>query len=193
MITLVHEAEGYVFGLFCDNLSVNQKTYSLFCQAFGSLGICSVNHPIPNPKFTVMYVLYDPPQLFKNIRNNWVTEKTQTLIFFDLDTEEEVAAKWKDLIELYNDEQSSDLKIAKLDFKTRYPNNFEKQKVQLVCNVFNERTCVALEKKESMEGTAKFVKYVTRMWNIINIRSTGSGFRLNEPDRMRSIISMIQG
>ena len=33
-----------------------------------------------------------------------------------------------------------------------------------------------------MEGTAKFVKYVTRMWNIINIRSTGSGFRLNDPD-----------
>ena len=90
--------------------------------------------------------MYDPPHLFKNIRNNWVTEKTQTLIFFDLDTDEEVAAKWKDLVELYNDEQSSDLKITKLDFKTFYPNNFEKQKVQLVCNVFNERTCVTLEK-----------------------------------------------
>ena len=35
-----------------------------------------------------------------------------------------------------------------------------------------------------MEGTAKFLKYVTRMWNIINIRSTGIGFSLNDPDRM---------
>ena len=86
----------------------------------------------------MMFTLYDPPHLFKNTRNNWFTEKMQTLVFFDLDTNEELVAKWSDLIKIYKDEQISDLKNTKLDFKTLHPSNFEKQKVYLVCNAFNE-------------------------------------------------------
>ena len=36
--------------------------------------------------------------------------------------------------------------------KTIYPNNFEKQKVSLVFNVFNEKTVAVLDKEEGMEG-----------------------------------------
>ena len=65
---------------------------------------------------------------------------------------------------------------------TLYPNNFEKQKVSLACNVFNEKTVVAL-KLRKMDDTATFVEHVTKMWNIINVRSTSSGFHLNDNDR----------
>ena len=40
-----------------------------------------------------------------------------------------------------------------------------------------------LNGKPGMEGTLKFVRYVTRIWNILNIRSCYSGSRLNDPDR----------
>ena len=36
-----------------------------------------------------------------------------------------------------------------------------------------------------MEGTAKFVNYVTRMWNILNTKSCDIAVRLNDPDRQK--------
>ena len=182
LINLIHREGGYVYGLMSDNLSVNQNAFRLFHQTFNSLSISSIAHPVPNNRFKIMYTLYDPVHLFKNIRNNWITEKTQTLTFFDINTNEEVVARWKDLIDVYKSEEKSILKLTKLDHRTLFPNNFEKQKVSLVCNVFNEKTCVVLEQK-GMKDTANFVRNVTRMWHILNIKSTSTGIRLNDTDR----------
>ena len=88
LINLIHEVGGFVFGLMSDNLSVNQKEFSMFHQNFQTLSLSSIQHPIPNSQFEMLYTLYDPVHLFKNIRNNWITEKTQT-------TNEEVLAYWK--------------------------------------------------------------------------------------------------
>ena len=183
VIKFVHDAGGYVFGIMSDNLSVNQKTFKMFQDTFKRIGVCSVTHPFPNSKFAVLFTLYDPTHLFKNIRNNWITEKSQTLEFIDPETNETCTAKWKHLIEIYNSDLESDLKATKLDYKTLHPNNFEKQKVHLACNVFNEKTCAVLDGKTGMEGTSKFIKLVTRMWNILNIRSCDIAARLNDPDR----------
>ena len=54
--------------------------------------------------------------------------------------------------------------------------------MQLVCDVFNEKTVVALEQR-NLVGTAIFVNMVNKMWNIINIKSPHAGFRTNDPDR----------
>ena len=62
-------------------------------------------------------------------------------------------AKWKDLVKIYESEIENDLYLTKLDYTTLHPNNFEKQKVQLVVNVFNEKTVAALEGKPEMDGT----------------------------------------
>ena len=119
------------------------------------------------------------------MRNNWVSENTQTLEFIDPETNETCTAKWKDLIEIYESELESYLKATKFDYTTLHPNNFEKQTVQLVDNIFNDKTCAALDGKPGMEGTAKFVKYVTRIWNILNIKSCDIAVRLNDPVRKR--------
>ena len=66
-----------------------------------------------------------------------------------------------------------------------YPNNFEKQKVSLVFNVFNEKTVAVLDKKEGMERIYAFIKQVNRMWYIINIRLVKSEIHLNDPDRKK--------
>ena len=64
----------------------------------------------------------------KNIRNNWCTEKTKSLSFKDPDSGRIVNAKWKDLVSIYKEEQENSIKRTKLDYKTLYPNNYEKQK-----------------------------------------------------------------
>ena len=118
----------------------------------------------------MLYLMCDPVHLFKNIRNNWVSEKTQILKFREPGTHREVTATWKDLISVYKEESNNMLKLTKLDHQTLWPNNFEKQKVHLVCNVFNEKTCAVLQQKKYGD-TSIFINCVTRMWNILNIKS----------------------
>ena len=167
-----------------DNLSVNVKVFRLFHKDFESKDIASIAHPFPNSKFDKLITIYDPPHLLKNIRNNWMTEKTQTLVFIDPDTKEEVTAKWQDLVDIYNEEQESILRETKLDYKTLYPNSFEKQKVNLAVNVFNQKTVVALRRRGKL-GTASFVAHVTKMWEILNIKSPREARKLNDPNRKK--------
>ena len=166
LISLVHDAGGRVFSIMSDNLSVNQKTFRMFHEAFQSLGISSVVHPFPNSKFEVLFTLYDPTtHLFKNIRNNWMTEEMQKLKFRQPETNGMFTAKWKDFVKIYKAELESNLKQTKLDYSTLHPNNFKKQKVRLVFNVFNEKIVVVLDGKEGMEGTHRFeiyIKFYTR-------------------------------
>ena len=186
LINSIHGADGYVFTLMSDNLRVNQKCFKFFHQNFTSFNIFSVAHPVPNDKFLALFIFYNPTHLFKNIRNNWVTEKTQTLNFCCPDTGINVSPKWKDLITIYKTTSDEGGPYnTKLDYQTLFPNNFEKQKVHLVVNLFNDKTCVALSQRE-MKDTHIFVKNVTKLWIIMNIKSFDAGYNLN--DRRRDAI-----
>ena len=84
---------GLVFALMSDNLSVNQKTYTMFHEEYESLKVSSIVHPVENSKFKQIFTLFDPTHFFKNIRNNWCTEKTQSLEFRNPETGEMCSAK----------------------------------------------------------------------------------------------------
>ena len=185
LINSIHEAGGYVFALMSDNLKLNQKCFKMFHKSFPSLNIFSVSHPFLNIKFSALFLIYDPTHLFKNIRNNWVTEKTQTLDFSCPDTGVEVSAKWKDLITIYKNDNEGGLTTSKLDYQTLHLNNFENQKVHLVVNVFNEKTCVILSQRK-MNDTHVFVEKVMKMWHIMNIKVSNAASNLN--DRNRDVI-----
>ena len=62
------------------------------------MGIYAVPHPMKNG--SKLYLIYDPVHLLKNIRNNWVTEKSQTLKFFDFESSTYIYAKWKDIVDI---------------------------------------------------------------------------------------------
>ena len=113
-----------------------------------------------------------------------MTESSQTLIFIDPDSKEEVIADWNDLVEIYKEEQEGLLRQTKLDYATLYPNSFEKQKVSLAVNVFNYKTVVALRKR-GKSGTASFVAHVTKMWEILNVKSPREAKKLNDPNRAK--------
>ena len=57
--------------------------------------------------FSSLFLLYDPTHLFKN---NWVTEKIQSLRFRDPVTQLSLVAKWGDLIDIHNEELLFDIK-----------------------------------------------------------------------------------
>ena len=83
LTNIVHHCGGVVFLSMTDNLSFNQKTFRLFHKEFVSNGITSIEHPIANCFFEEFFLIYDSVHLMKNVRNNWVTEKTKTLEFND--------------------------------------------------------------------------------------------------------------
>ena len=161
LIKIIHDAGGFVFLVMTDNLSVNQKLFKLLQQKYHKESLSAICHPISNIYFKYMNLCYDPPHMLKNIRNNWTTEKTQTLEFKDPDSEKVVRAKWSDLKIIYKEESESSVKCTKLDYATMYPNNYEKQKVSLALNIFNEKTVAALKLKH-LDETALFVEKVLK-------------------------------
>ena len=158
-MNVIHEVGGYVFLIMTANLSVNQKMFKVYHKENPSTAIYSIRHPIQNPIFDTLFTLYDMPHCFKNIRNNWVTEPSQTLEFVEPITQKVHQAKWKDLVQIYHDECNSIMKETKLSYAALYPTNFERQKVQLAFDIFNEKTVAALEKRNLVDTAIFLLKW----------------------------------
>ena len=146
--------------------------FFLFHKNYGKKCIYSINHPIPNDELTELFLFYDPVHLLKSIRNNWCTEKTQQT---DVD-------KWNDIISIYKKEAEGLLKETNPSFAAPYPTNFEKQKVSLALQIFDEKTVTALEIQGSKE-TARFVQLVLRVWKCLIVKSPDTGFRQFDDDK----------
>lgn len=56
-----------------------------------------------------------------------------------------------------------------LNYKTLFPTSFERQKVCLVTNIFNNTTISALE-KHNLLGTAYFVRIIYTWWSAVNVK-----------------------
>ena len=93
VIKLVHDVGGRVFCITSDILTVNRNNCKMLHETFKSESDSSFVHPFLNSKFSSLFTLYDPTQLFKNLRNNWITEKIQTLEFLDPEINEVFTAK----------------------------------------------------------------------------------------------------
>ena len=106
VINLIHKHGGYSFLLLSDNLRTNQACFTMYQQTFGSNDVYSCNHPVSNDQFSVLFLLYGPPNLLKNIRNNWHTEKMQKLVFENPEDGITVTAKWSDLVQIYKSEST---------------------------------------------------------------------------------------
>ncbi|GFS20497.1 transposable element P transposase [Elysia marginata] len=83
-----------------------------------------------------IFFIYDRVHVVKNIRNNWITEKTKTLTCPLMGAPGGTVAKWTDLEALFQCEEASLVKLSKLTRSTLFPSSSEKQKVSLALNVF---------------------------------------------------------
>ena len=183
VLRIVHDCGGYVFLLMSDNLSVNQKVFKLLHAKYQSTNLFSINHPVTNSKFSNLYTCFDPIHAFKNLRNNWITEKTQQLSFPNPVDGTRSIAKWSDVVNLYNYDSASILRMTKLTPRALWPGSFDKQKVSLAMHVFDEKVVAAFKSKMPTAETVEFVMEVNRMMKILNVRSPSASLHLNDPDR----------
>ena len=180
IIRQVEEAGVVVRGIMSDNLSVNGKLHKKLIDNFESASSFKIPHPNNQTRF--LYLLFDSVHLLKSIRNNWITEKTQTLKFVPPGQTEEMSAKWSDIKELHNLELTATIRRTAITEKAVYPTSFEKQNVGLVTQIFNDKTVAALAQDDKQE-TASFIFNILRMWKILNNKSLTAYLHMNDNDR----------
>ena len=115
LITIIHEVGAYVFLVMTDNLHGNISCFKMYHEKYGSMSEFPVSNPVPNEVFRVLYTLFDPIHLFKNLKNNWLTEKVQKLKFYVPESDKTVEASWSNIVHVYNSEKTSLMKELKLD------------------------------------------------------------------------------
>jgi len=182
VIVTLENCGATVIGLITDNNRVNQA-------CFGKFSALNADTPwvvkSPGGNTTPFFLIYDPVHLLKNIRNNWITEKTKTLSFC-LNNETHFAC-WRDLEDLQRQESSSIVKMSRLSAASVNPSNLEKQKVSLALNVFCDQTAAALKTSEhstsAWVSTADFIQIVSKLWKLLNCKSAFQASRFNDPDR----------
>lgn len=173
VIATVKHSGGQPVSVICDNCPVNQRVY----KDLGGPGLVQV----PNDTLQ-MYLVHDYVHIFKNIRNNWITEPQQELSF-ELDGTEYKAC-WKDICHLYEIDSKTPLRMTKLTHTAVFPKVLQRQSVPLVCNVFDDKTVAAFEavkdKLEFQPGTVKFVTLITTWFQLMNVKDRYSYIKLRD-------------
>lgn len=174
VLNLVREKEGSVISFISDNCSVNVKTYS------------DMNGPgqIELDGSTV-YLTHDYDHIYKNIRNNWITEPNKELSFIMNGTE--YKASWSDVVKIYEEDQKDILRLTKLTYSAVYPKPLQRQNTQLVCQVFHEKTYAAMRTLQSKlkidEGTILWIQLVTNWYKMMSVKSKYQSSRMNDQFR----------
>lgn len=140
-----------------------------------------------------------PIHLLKSFRNNWVTEKSQTLKFQFDDVKYE--GKWSDVCKVFRREENNMVRRTKLSHQSCYPTNLDMQKVQLFVDVFNEKTVAALH-QDGFIDTASLVEKIMILFHILNVKDPKSHLKLRddtrkpirnvEDDQLKYLLSMAQ-
>ncbi len=172
--TAVEKAGGIVIGSITDNHKVNQNYCRLFTRNDKKAPHKAV-HPLD--KNRTWFLLFDTVHLLKCIRNNWISEKTQTLT---LDGQK--VGVFEDVRQLYLSEKDSILKTSPLTYASVFPSKLQLQNVQHVLKVFNEKVVAALRLMKK-DGTADFIQQILTWWNIVNVSSKGQDQRMRDPNR----------
>lgn len=189
----MHMSDLKTLCILSDNNRINRVMFNILTESSDSKYYFYMES---NP--LKIFMQYDTVHVFKNIRNNWLNLKNQSKIFNipfweGLDKPLEITdsinerhdnnieATFSDLRTLYDKENGMLVRSAPhLKHASLYPDNFERQKVNLVVDVFNEITVAALS-KSGYKGTAYFVKVILMWWWIVNIKRPITYILQNNP------------
>ncbi|XP_012554577.2 uncharacterized protein LOC105843575 isoform X1 [Hydra vulgaris] len=154
--------------------TTNQSVYQNFVvnKSFSWQGVIEKEKPV--------IMLHDPVHLFKSIRNNWFTEKTQTISLKI--NNQPLSGDWSHIVQLYNRQKTCVAKTTKLSRKSVYPSLIDRQNVANMVAVFNEKTVAAL-RLVNFENTACFLAPIVSLWNMLNVKRKGCDVLLNDINR----------
>lgn len=123
-------------------------------------------------RWTTRFLVYDFIHIFKNIRNNCITEKLKELSF-TVNNKEYVAC-WDDVTQLHNEVKQNSIRLTKLSYCCVHPKPLQRQSVQLVCRVFNDKTHAAFKVLQGriifQEGTPIFIYLITQWFKMMNVK-----------------------
>ena len=97
------DAGAKIITIICDGNSVNQFFFQKI-RYYKSVAY----------KKQLVFLLLDFVHLLKNMRNNWITEATQELEFYDHD--KKLVAKWSNIKKLYYYESKELVKMSRVTF-----------------------------------------------------------------------------
>ncbi len=176
VVDVIHECGGTVRALICDNHFVNKQLYQSMAPDSSKPYIGrTTNH-------TGIHLLYDSTHLMKNVRNNWLNEMCQHLEVKDPSSDQVWNGKFSDIRAVWAAECDETVRSTKLTYTACYPSTIERQNVQHVAAVFNEKTVASLTLAGKKE-TANVVHFFHRLWKILNVKNVTSHITLNDPDR----------
>ena len=172
LLDAIKNAGGKVVATIYDGNRVNQAFFKMFDTV--------------SPWGTTddMFLLFDYVHLFKCIRNNWITEKTQELEF--VYEGEMKTAKWSDTKALYNLEKTQLIKCSKLTEVAVNPKPVERQRVSPCLQVFCDNTLSSLKSHpelQNKDGTVIFLSKIIEFWKIVDVHGPYRDVRLRDADR----------
>lgn len=184
ILQALHELGVTPLSIIADNNQVNKSLFSHFKPH--PFGYRSVFNPVASDSCIPLFLLYDTVHIFKNIRNNWLNHENAILNYPNFDNKDDIKnADFNPLRNIYNKEKYSLLKYEyKLSHKALYPSTIERQKVSLVCKIFNYENIHSLKEigGNETEDTAMFLSIILKWWNIVNVKSLYKDIRLKNDD-----------
>lgn len=179
---LIEKCGGKIICVVADNHRVNQRAFALLANDQNEPWLAQS----PACPSRALFLLSDPVHLMKNVRNSWITEKSERLVFHALDSAEPQMAHWSAVRHLYEAERCELFRQSHLTSAAVSPNPIQRQSVPLVLKVFCDETAAALRLRGE-NSTAAFVEIFVKFWKLMNVRAPSLDQRYN--DKYRSVIS----
>jgi len=175
------ESVGYkVVSLLSDNNRINRNVFAAMC---GGVLKPSIVHPLDSTR--QLFFLFDPVNLLKTIRNNWINQIDQTFHFPGV-IGNAAKACFAHLKQLYDSERAAVVKLApNLTFTSLHPNNIQRQNVKLALKIFDEKNVSALAEfgkryQADVTGTQNFLVTILQFWKLMNVKNPLKGRHLND-------------
>jgi len=177
VMTLLGNVTVRVVAVSVDNAAMNRKFYVDYLCG-GTLKTHVVNIVTGQP----LFLLFDPVHNLKNIYNNFQARKSFESPPLSNSLPDGCTATFSDIVQLYELESTMPLKKAHaLTLSALHPKSVEKTSVKLPVSVFSESTRDAMhfycskEGKTSWKGTADFITLITKLWNVLNVKTRTKG------------------
>ena len=135
---------------------------------------------------STVFVGYDYDHVHKKVRNNWITEPNKELSF-TMDGKE-YTARWKDVVALYEEDQKSPFRLTKLSYSSVFTKPLQCQNINLVCQVFNEKTVPVMRtlqpKLAINDGTIKWIELlISQRFRMMSVKSKYQASHFNDSYR----------
>ena len=93
----------------------------------------------------------------------------------------------KDVAALYEEDQKSPFRLTKLSYSSVFTKPLQRQNINLVCQVFNEKTVAAMRtlqpKLTINDGTIKWIELISQWFRMMSVKSKYQASRFNDSYR----------